>query len=70
MRSIEEWLPDDDFVRIHRSVLVSSKHITSINGRQVKVESVTLPIGDSYRDRLLAYLEAKGQIPFGNNGRL
>lgn len=55
MRRLEELLPDD-FVRIHRSYLVSRQRIRRIEGNKVCLENSSLPIGQSYRTALLEKL--------------
>lgn len=55
MARLEEILPDD-FLRIHRSYIVSRKRITRIEGSKAIVGKLSLPIGDSYRARLLERL--------------
>ncbi len=55
MAKLEEILPDD-FVRIHRSYIVSRKRIIRIEGSKAIVGTHSFPIGDSYRARLLERL--------------
>lgn len=55
MAKLEEILPDD-FIRIHRSHIVSRKRISRIEGGKVIVGKQSLPIGDSYRAKLLERL--------------
>ena len=55
MAKLEEILPDD-FVRIHRSYIFSGRKILSIKGSKVIVGQHSLPIGNSYRARLLERL--------------
>lgn len=55
MAKLETILPDD-FLRIHRSYIVSRKRITRIEGSKAIVGKLSLPIGDSYRALLLERL--------------
>ena len=50
MRSIEEQLPPADFLRIHKSYIVSIAHVTAIRKNSVFIGDLELPVGDSYRD--------------------
>ena len=47
--SIEEILPEDQFVRIHRSFIVSLKKIDSYNQHSVFIGKEELPIGPLYK---------------------
>lgn len=47
MRKIESYLPDDTFMRIHRSYIVNLNRIKEINKLRVILDKDTyLPIGD------------------------
>lgn len=50
MKNIEEELPSDQFIRIHKSFIVSKDHITAVRKNSVFVGTMELPVGDSYRD--------------------
>ncbi|MEO6893448.1 MAG: LytTR family DNA-binding domain-containing protein [Ginsengibacter sp.] len=54
MKTIEEELPADQFIRIHKSYIVSVSFITSIRKSSVFVDSLELPLGDTYRDAVIA----------------
>lgn len=47
--ALEDMLPDDDFVRIHRSFIVSIRKIDSYNQHAVFVKKSELPIGPLYK---------------------
>lgn len=53
--AIQERLPDS-FVRIHRSIVVNSDHITSFNRECVNVKEVELPIGRKHKEEALRRL--------------
>lgn len=48
-KAIEQLLPDD-FLRIHKSYIVSIKKIVSFRNGKVLVKGKQLPIGDSYKE--------------------
>ena len=59
MKRIEDWLPDSLFMRIHRSYIINLKKIQEVNkNRIIMGDDVFLPIGDNYRERFNAYLNA------------
>lgn len=57
MKSLEDKLPHDRFMRIHRSYIVNLNHILSLDGNEVDVSekgtTKQLPIGKNYKDELL-----------------
>ena len=53
LKSFGERLPARDFVRIHRSYIVSLGYIDSITKKEVEIADKILPIGNSYRHHLL-----------------
>jgi len=53
LKAFAERLPSKDFVRIHRSYIVSLNHIDSITKKEVEIADKILPIGNSYRNNLL-----------------
>jgi len=44
----EEKLSNDQFVRVHRSFIVSLDHIKSYTATQIEIGKVSVPIGSSY----------------------
>jgi len=49
-----------DFMRIHKSYIINLRHIMEINkSRVVLGDGVEVPIGDSYREKLNAYIAQK-----------
>jgi DNA-binding LytR/AlgR family response regulator len=47
--TLEQKLPPDKFVRIHRSFLISMKHITTISAESVLVAGKELPFGRAFK---------------------
>lgn len=54
MKTMEEQLPSQKFVRIHKSYIVSIDHITAIRKNSVFIGAIELPVGESYRDAITA----------------
>jgi DNA-binding LytR/AlgR family response regulator len=50
IKTIEEQLPADQFIRIHKSFIVSVTFITAIRKSSVFVDSLELPLSDTYRE--------------------
>lgn len=51
MKEVMEQLPADMFVRVHKSFVVSLRHIDIVERHQVKVRGVAIPIGLTYREQ-------------------
>ena len=48
IKDVESELPSNQFLRIHKSYIVNINHVKSIEGSQIKLEDLQLPIGKSY----------------------
>ena len=52
-KGMEEQLPKNNFIRIHKSFLVSVNAISSIDTHEIKLGKVTLPISKNYKEEVL-----------------
>ncbi len=59
---MEELLPGDTFIRIHRSHIVNINQISEIEGNQVVIENHKLPISKRMRDSFMNVVRDKGVI--------
>lgn len=60
MKKMEERLPENQFMRIHRGYIVNLKKIQEVNKNRVIMDEETyLPIGDNYKEAFNSYLESK-----------
>jgi len=48
MTSISEELPDENFIRIHRSFTIAINKITALEGNSVEIANRRIPIGRNY----------------------
>ncbi len=58
MKEILSKLPSNEFIRIHRSYIISIPQITSIGNKSVLISNFELPVGDKFRrdlENLLDY---------------
>lgn len=60
--SLEEMLPDDMFIRIHRSFIVSLRCIESFTPTDVWVGKQALPVGPLYRNELMGKVRIPGSM--------
>jgi two-component system, LytTR family, response regulator len=56
MKTIEEQLPESKFIRIHKSYIVSVSYITAIRKSSIFIDSLELPLSDTYRDAVSALI--------------
>lgn len=59
MKNIEERLPADTFLRIHRSYIVNINQIKTIERNRIVFGKVYIPVSDSYKDRFAEMLEKR-----------
>lgn len=53
LKSIEESLPQDKFIRVHRSYIVPIRRIKNLYGNQVQIGDKMIPVGRSYKDEVM-----------------
>lgn len=51
-------LPSDEFIRVHRSYIVSIRYIDSIVRNEIYIDKKIIPVGDSYKDDFYQMIEA------------
>lgn len=56
MKSIEDSLPGSQFIRVHKSWLVSRSAIDFIEGNYLMCSDQPIPIGKTYKDQLMKWL--------------
>ena len=56
MKAIEETLPADRFVRVHRSFIVHVDKIKTIERNRIVFGKEHIPISDNYKPRLVEFL--------------
>jgi DNA-binding LytR/AlgR family response regulator len=59
MKSLEEKLPGDQFVRVHKSFIVSLNKITSIRKGRISLLKAQIPISEHYKDNLNRFIDPK-----------
>ncbi len=56
MKNMEELLPSDKFMRVHRSFIVSLDHIDSVSKNVIQIGNHQISVGDNYKDHFLEFL--------------
>jgi len=57
LKSVEEKLPAGQFLRVHKSFIVSLAKIDSITKSSVHIGNVVITIGNQYRDGLKQFID-------------
>jgi len=56
LKSIQEKLPADRFLRVHRSFIVSLNHVRSVRKKTVFLGNTGIPVGDTYSEAVQTWL--------------
>ena len=59
MKAIEQMLPASRFIRVHRSFIVQKNKIREIERNRIVFGDVYIPIGDSYKQAFLDFINSK-----------
>ncbi len=57
LKSFFSKLPSDEFMRVHRSYIVSISHIDSIVRNEIYIGKKIIPIGDSFKNDFYLMIE-------------
>jgi len=56
LKSLEEYLPETDFLRVHRSFIVSLKNIEVIERSQIIINNQRITVSEQYKPKFLEYI--------------
>ena len=61
MKSMEEQLSGKQFIRVHKSFIISLSHVSGIEGSAIRLKGIQQPvvIGDIYRESVMQLVKAK-----------
>lgn len=57
LSEMEDLFASNNFIRVHRSFIVSKERITAFSATEVEINGVQIPIGRTYKDYVLSVLE-------------
>lgn len=57
IKALEQKLPDDRFMRVHRSFIVNLEQIDTIERSRIVFGKEYIPISDQYKEKFQAYLD-------------
>lgn len=58
MKTMEEKLPTNQFIRVHKSYIVALNRIESVERNRIYLGKAIIPIGDTYRDAFYRQIES------------
>jgi len=61
-RNLQELLPADEFVRVHKSYVVAIRHIDSIERNRIKVGDEVISVSETYSKNFFGLLKSKKLI--------
>lgn len=56
LTSLENQLPRDRFIKVHKSYLVSIPHIQAIEGNEILIDAARIPISRTLRDEVIQHI--------------
>lgn len=59
MAEMENILPSSQFIRIHKSYIISVSRIKAVFGNSVDMEKILLPIGLNYKEKIMSLISGK-----------
>ncbi len=69
LKSLEEQLPADRFVRVHRSYIVQPSKIHTIERNRILFDRERIPISENYRQSFYDFLARHALLPGGFSGK-
>ena len=52
IKSVEDYLPADRFIKVHKSFIISAARVDSIEGNEIKIDQFHIPISRSLKDEV------------------
>jgi len=62
MKELAEQLPQEHFLRIHRSYIINWQYVAEVEGHSFKVNERLLPVGRTYRSQVQAQLKKRQSL--------
>ena len=66
MAFVESKLPDDNFMRVHRSFIVNLDRVSSVTSKSLKIGAYDVPVGRSYKQEVMKKINSL--FHSGDNG--
>jgi len=59
LKSLESQLPSAEFIKIHQSFLANCSRITAIEGNEIKINNISLPISRNHKDSVMNMVQQR-----------
>lgn len=56
MKSMEDLLPNDTFMRVHRSFIINLDHIDSVSRNVIQIGNAQIVVSENYKDAFMEFL--------------
>jgi DNA-binding LytR/AlgR family response regulator len=56
MKSMEDLLPADTFMRVHRSFIINLDHIDSVSRNVIHIGNAQIVVSENYKDAFMEFL--------------
>lgn len=56
MKSMEELLPEENFMRVHRSFIINLDHIDSVSRNVIQIGNAQIVVSENYKDAFMEFL--------------
>ncbi|MCB0631113.1 MAG: response regulator transcription factor [Lewinella sp.] len=60
LKQLEEELPEEQFIRVHKSYIVAKKKVTALTGTTLYLGKEKIPVGSSYKAQVQAFFFDQG----------
>jgi DNA-binding LytR/AlgR family response regulator len=57
LNEVEDLFSNNNFIRVHRSFIVSKERITAFSATEIEINGIQIPIGRTYKEFVLSVLE-------------
>lgn len=57
IKALEEYLPNDYFVRVHKSFIVAKPKILVVHRNKIELDSISIPIGRNFKETIDAFFK-------------
>jgi len=59
LKDLEQQLPKTDFIRVHKSYIVSVSSVTAFQAHQIELKGKQIPIGKNYKGAIYEFFETQ-----------
>jgi DNA-binding LytR/AlgR family response regulator len=60
VKSMENYLPANFFIRVHKSFIVARNKIRLVHKNKIELEEITIPVGRHFKEAVDQFLQSKG----------